>query len=343
MKTIYIITGATGHLGGCIADSLLCSGETVRALLLKNEARETRNVCDILDPGHFTGMLSFVEGDMREPDSLKPLFNAEEDTQFVVIHCAGIVTIASKYDQRVWEVNVTGTKNLLEECFLHPVRKFIYVSSVHAIPVMPGEQMMHEIDRYDPEAVSGLYAKTKAAASQLVLDAAGKGLDAVVVNPSGLVGPGDYLVGHTTQLVIDYLKGRLTAMINGSYDFVDVRDVTEAIINAVEQGRKGECYILSNRIIEVPELMKILSEVSGRKPVRTILPMWFANITAPLSELYYKIRKQPPLYTAYSLETLSGNAKFSHEKATRELGYQTRDFRETLRDTVTWLKERKMV
>ena len=141
-----------------------------------------------------------------------------------------------------------------------------------------------------------------------------------------------------TQLVIDFYKSRLTAGVRGGYDFVDVRDVADGIISCCEKGLPGECFILSNRYFKVTELFEMFHEITGKKRIKTIIPMWLAKSTAPLSELYYKILQQPPLYTSYSLYTLSSNALFSHEKATQELGYRNRPFKETLSDTIDWLK-----
>ena len=117
--------------------------------------------------------------------------------------------------------------------------------------------------------------------------------------------------------------------------------MADGVISAADRGRKGECYILSNRYIRVPELLNTLSRVTGGKKIRTVLPLWFAKATAPLAELYYKIRREAPLFTKYSLETLTGNARFTYEKARRELGYKPRDISATLRDTVSFLKRER--
>jgi len=126
----------------------------------------------------------------------------------------------------------------------------------------------------------------------------------------------------------------------GGFDFVDVRDVAEGIIACAKKGTKGECYLLTNRYYPVKELMDILSRLTGRKRITSYLPLWFVRLTAPMAELYYRILKQPPLYTKFSIFTLSTNNLYSHEKATMELGYSTRDMEETLKDTVDWLAEK---
>ena len=170
------------------------------------------------------------------------------------------------------------------------------------------------------------------------LAARARGLDVRVVHPSGICGPYDYGHGHLTQLVQDFCTGRLAAGVDGGYDFVDVRDVAAGILACCERGRPGECYILSGRYCTVRDVLAMLHRITGRRRVRVMLPLWLARAMAPLSEQYYRLLRQPPLYTAYSLYTLSSGARFSHAKAARELGYTTRPFGTTLADTVAWLR-----
>ncbi len=335
MKRVYLITGVGGHLGNTVARELLAAGETVRGFAMPSE--------DITML--YGDAVSIVRGDVRDKPSLEPLFyGLNEDDEVYVIHCAGIVSVASKYDQRVVDVNVHGTENVVNLCKEHKVKKLVYISSVHALPELPHGNIIHEVEGFQPDSVMGLYAKTKAAATQIVLEAAKSGLDATIIHPSGIIGPNDYGHGHLTQMVISYLNGSLTACVKGGYDFVDVRDVADGVIAAADKGKKGECYILSNRYIPVRELLNTLSRVTGGKKIKTVLPLWFAKMTAPLAELYYKIRHESPLYTRYTLYTLTSNSLFTHEKANRELGYEPRDFSATMRDTVSFLtRERKNV
>lgn len=333
MQRVYMITGIGGHLGNTIARDLLSEGATVRGF-----ARPNEDVTML-----YGDAVSIVRGDVRDPASMEPLFyGLSDEDEVCFIHCAGIVTVKSHYDQSVVDVNVKGTQNVISLCKAHHVSKLVYISSVHAIPELPDGNVMGEITGFLPDEVIGLYAKTKAAATQLVLDAAKDGLNATVIQPSGIIGPNDYGHGHLTQMVINYLNGTLTACVEGGYDFVDVRDVARGVIAAVDKGRPGECYILSNKYVPVPELLNTLSRITGGRKIKTILPMWFAKLTAPLAELYYKIRRESPLYTKYSLYTLTSNARFTCEKAKRDLGYRARDISVTLRDTVAFLtRERR--
>lgn len=328
MARIYLITGAAGHLGSTLVRLLLERGEKVRALVLPGDSTAKSLPEQVMQ----------VVGDVTDPASLEPFFSNPNGDEMIVIHAAGIVTIASKYDALVDKVNVGGTRNITDACIKHQVQKLIYVSSVHAIAEKPMGETITETQDFSDHKVIGLYAKTKAQATAYVLQKAREGLNACVVHPSGIAGPYDRGHGYIDQLLVDYCKGTLVAGVQGGYDFVDVRDVAQGILNCVEKGRSGEGYLLTNRYFTVRELLDVFCEVTGCKPVKVILPMWLAKSTAGLSELYYKLRRQPPLYTRYSMYTLSSNAIFSHEKADRELGYTTRQMSETVKDTHAWLK-----
>ena len=325
MDRIYLVTGAAGHLGSVVTRQLIEKGETVRTLVLPGEK-------------YIPQEAQTFYGDVRNKDSLKQCFEGIEGRKLIVIHCAGIVSIASKIDPVVYEVNVTGTKNIVELCIEHHAERLVYVSSVHAIPEESHGSVISETKDFNPDKVEGGYAKSKAEATAYVLQAAKQGLNACVVHPSGIIGPYDYGRGHLTMLIIDYCKHRLTAGVDGGYDFVDVRDVASGIIAACDKGVAGECYILSNKYFKVKEILSFLHEITKGNEIKTFLPSWFVKITAPFAELYYKILNRPPLFTSYSIYTLNSNAFFSNKKAAIELGYATRDIRETISDTIDWLK-----
>ncbi|NLG23987.1 MAG: NAD-dependent epimerase/dehydratase family protein [Clostridiales bacterium] len=322
----YIITGACGHLGSTIARALAARGERVRALALPGESDRALQGLNV----------EIVRGDVLDSASLDALFIGPGA---VVIHAAGIISIKAKSDPMVRAVNVEGTRNVIDACRRRGARRLVYVSSVHAIPDPPGGQEAGEVARFDPDRVEGLYARTKAEATQLVLDAAKWGLDAVVVHPSGIIGPGDWGRGHMTQLAVDFMRGRLTAAIRGGFDFVDVRDVADGVIAAADRAKAGECYILSNRFYSVDELLGLMADAGRRKKIKTVLPRWFVGAVAPLCELWYRMRRQTPLFTRYSIATLSGNVRYSHAKAERGLGYRTRDMKKTVEDTIAFLRE----
>ena len=327
MQPEVLVTGAAGHLGLTVVEALLAHGDAVRALVLPDDPAAQ----------HLPDGVRIFTGDVRDMASMEAAFTPEPGRPLTVIHCAGIVTIASGRVPLVYAVNVQGTQNVTELCLKHGIAKLIYVSSVHALPSLPHGEVIREIADFDPAKVVGLYAQTKAEATAYVLKAVReRGLNASIVHPSGICGPNDYGNNHLTQLVRDWHDGRLTAGIRGGYDFVDVRDVADGILRCCERGRPGKGYLLTNRYVSVPDIFNLLSELTGRRRIRTFLPLWFIRAVAPLAELYYKCLRQKPLFTSYSVYTLESNSLFSHEKATRELGYAPRPFRDTLRDTLAW-------
>lgn len=332
MKKIFIITGANGFLGNNIVRKLVeDQNNEVRALVLPEDKI---NSLDGLN-------CKIYKGDVTKKESLNSIFEIEEsNVELYVIHCAAIVYIKSKYNPKVYEVNVNGTKNVIDKV-LEKKAKLVYVSSVHAITEKPNNEIITEIKDFNHNKVEGQYAKTKAEIAKYVLDMVeNRGLNACIVHPSGIIGPNDFGNSHLTQLIIDFANGRLKACVNGGYDFVDVRDVADGIISACYKGKKGECYILSNRYVSIKELLDLVSKVRNTKKIKLILPMWLAKLTAPLSEKYYAILKQPPLYTKYSLYTLTSNSNFSNQKAKKNLNYNNRELEITIKDTVKWLKEK---
>ncbi len=334
MGSIYLVTGAAGNLGSSVVRELLKRKERIRALVLPNDKAAGR-----LPEG-----IEIMEGDVLYKGDLKRFFVVEEGTDVYVIHTAGIVTTYWEFVPKIHDVNVMGTRNVVEQCIASKVKKLIYVSSVHAIPELPKGQVITEVNLFDPDKIVGFYGKTKAEASQIVMDAVRENdLNASLIFPSGICGPNDYARGHVTQLLIDGSKGKLPMGVHGGYDFVDVRDVAKGIVDCCRYGKKGEGYILSNRYVPVEEILSLLHEKSGARLVNYMAPMWLLRLLVPFLGWYYKSKKRQPIFTRYSLYTLQSNSMFSHEKAKRDLAYMARPFEQTVTDAIQWLRSENMI
>lgn len=334
-NSVYYITGATGHLGRTIANKLLEAGHKIIAFVLPSDKKRE------FFP-HEANQLTFVEGDItKKEDVIRFLNTGSADATQIVIHCAGIITVQKSFNQLVYDVNVRGTKNITDASLKKNVAKFIYVSSVHALKELPGKKLIAEQDSFNPNEVNGFYARTKAEASQYVLEATKKGLNGVIVHPSGIIGPNDELNGHFTSVIRNYLDGSLTSIVKGGYNIVDVRDVADGILHATEKGVNGKCYVLSGEYHSIYEIIEIASRISKRRKIRHALPIWFVKMFAPLASLWSKIKRQPPIFTAYSVDTLVSNSNFSNVLAMRELGFTTRPFTTTIEDTVKDLMSRE--
>lgn len=324
MKRLYIITGAKGHLASTIIQYLRNEDCHIRGLILPTE------------DGEDDRKITYYRGDVSKPETLEAVFSDIECNEVIVIHAAGIISIESKVTPRMYEVNVEGTRNIIDQCFRHHVRRLVYVSSVHAIPETDGNATISETASFSGKLVNGAYAATKAEAIKAVLDAVQKGLDAVIVHPSGIIGPYDSGHNHVVQLIQMCLSHKLPVGVRDGYDFVDVRDVAKGCLQAAKKGKRGNCYILFNRYFTVKELLGYVVKIIGGRE-KICLPIGLAKAFAPFFIWIAKVNHTRPLYTQYALDTISSNEHFSHDKATSELGYHPRDMVLTIRDTIRWL------
>ena len=322
----YYVTGGTGFLGRAVLQKLAGAGAAVRALVLPGDP-----LLPLLPPE-----VQAVPGDLTDDASLDGFFEGA-GPESCVIHCAGIISIATGPAPILRRVNVDGTARVLAHCAAHRVKKLVYVSSVHALPEKPKGETITEDCRLSPELVEGGYAKTKAEAANLVFEAARQGLDASVVFPSGIIGPGDLQSGSFTTMAKDYLRGRLPLAVRGGYDFVDVRDVADGILACAAGGAPGEGYILSGHYTTIRGLLETVGQAAGLRRRSLYLPLWLAGLAAPFYEKKTLREKKPLFFTPYSISVLGSNGQFSCRKAAERFGYRPRPLEETLRDMTEWL------
>ncbi len=320
-----LVTGGTGHIGNVLIRELVASGLAVRALVLPGEDRS------ILD-----GVpVEWVEGDVLDPASLARAF-AGVDT---VYHLAGIISIMPGDNAMMRRVNVEGTKNVLAAARDVGVRRLVYTSSIHAFQHAPHGRVVDETLPFDPVGAMGAYDCSKAEASLAVLQAAREGLDAVIVAPTGVIGPQDFRVSELGALIRSWIQPTASFLIDGRYDFVDVRDVVKGEMLAAEKGRRGEVYILSGEQRHLVQMMCTVKQVLGL-PVRVLtIPLRWAKFFAKFAVVYYRMSREKPRFTPYSIATVQTNSVISHAKAERELGYRPRALDLSLRDTVVWWKQ----
>lgn len=324
MSKLYLVTGGTGHVGTVLINELLAKNVSIRALVR---------------PGRREGIPAGVdvyEGDITNLDSMRDFFQTSGFDSVTLIHCAALITIASRLNTQVWSVNVHGTENVMQLALNAAVDRVVYVSSVHAIPEKPLGQIISEVSSFLPELVHGQYAKSKAAAAQVALDYAKKGLNLSIVHPSGIIGPGETNIrNHMIRTIHAMAEGRIPVGLKGGYDFVDSRDVVSGILSCEEKGRCGECYILTGHYITVLQLLNVVRKIHGKKERKIEIPYGLVKAIAPISEGAARlIGRKAPLFTPYSVYTLHTNGDFSHEKATRELDYQPRDIGDSIRDSL---------
>ena len=324
----YLVTGATGFLGRAVAEELVRRRAQVHALVLRDDP-----YIHLLPKEVHT-----VIGDVCEESSLTDFF-ADADSRTCVIHCAGIVSVASRPGPRLYQVNVGGTWRVLRQCMEHDVGKMVYVSSVHAIPEKAKDCIITEDCEFSPGLVDGDYAKSKATATELVFDAAKRGLNASIVFPSGIIGPGDIQGGSFTSMAKSFLRGKLPFAVRGGYDFVDVRDVAKGILDCSENGEPGKGYILSGHYVTVRKMLQLVGKTAKRKYRPICLPLGLAKLAAPYYERRSLKERKPLFFTPYSVAVLASNGQFSHDAASECFAYHPRPVKDTLRDMTAWLLE----
>lgn len=324
-----VVTGATGHIGNVLVRKLYKKGYEVVVFVLRNDNIDMFKELNI----------EYKYGDVNDIESLEKAFLGAD----VVFHLAGIIEIGNGNKAKMYKVNVEGTKNVVDVCKKVGVKKLVYTSSVHAIKEKPKGEVIEETNEFLSKFVKGTYAKTKAEATKYVLDAQDEKLDVIITHPSGVIGPYEYKRSNLGQLIIDCYYKKMKAYLDGGYNFVDVRDVAEGLILALENGKPGQCYILAGHYVSIKELMKYVEEITHVPAPKFKIARWFAYATGFLSEIYYKIMKQKPLFTSYSVYTTGTNSNFSIQKAQKELGYNPRPIKETMEDTINWLKEEGII
>lgn len=322
---MILVTGATGHIGNVLVRELVARGEQVRALVLPGEP------CDSL-----SGLpIEMVVGNVLDPDTLDRWMKGVKQ----VYHLAGVISILPGDEEIMYRVNVEGARNVARAALKAKVKRMVHTASVHAFRREPHGVTMDERTPLSLDGEAGAYDRTKAEGVQAVLEAVNEGLDAVIVCPSGVIGPHDYFGSEMGELVKTFATSKIHFIINGAYDFVDVRDVVQGMILAAEKGRTGEKYILSGEQVSLRWLLKKTQQIAGLRSPFVLIPYNLALFFSKYTHYFYRRLKKTPQFTSYSLQTVSENSRFSRSKSEKELGYRARPLEKSIRDYLAWRSE----
>ena len=224
---MILITGAGGHIGNVLVKHLYKKGH--RDLRLFVQPKEDVSYIEKYAK-------EIVRGDICDSLAVSAAVRGCE----YVFHLAGLVEISGVRKKKVFDVNVGGTKNVVNACLEKKVKRLLHVSSVHALRE-PRDGSIDETLDPDISRLNGAYAKSKAMATIEVMNAIQKGLDAVIVFPSGIIGPYDFKSSYTGSAIKGYISAKKTQYyFDGKYDFVDVRDAVDGIYRAFRFGEKGQ-------------------------------------------------------------------------------------------------------
>lgn len=316
-----VITGASGFLGAHLARTLKDRGVEVRAA-----DRSRGPALDDVD-------VEFVEIDVLDPASLRAAFEGQDR----VFHLAAIISIVGDPTGEVWRVNVHGPRNAATVAFECGGGRFVHCSSVHSFDLERCGPSLDESGLPTTHPDAPAYDRSKRAGEEAVRLVVQKGLDAVVVNPTGIIGPDDRGPSRMGETVLQFMTRKIPVGITGQFDFVDVRDVVEGLIAAGDRGRTGDNYLLSGSRLSIRELGMLVERYSGVPVPPLSIPL---RLVTPLAPLVMQIeqRTKKPIFTPDAMHALKYSPVVSHYRAATELGYRSRPIHETVRDTVAWFE-----
>jgi dihydroflavonol-4-reductase len=319
-----LVTGASGFVGGAVARALVHAGAEVRALVRADSDRR-----------NFDGLaVESVTGDLRDQASLRRALTGCRQLYHIAAHYA----LWAKDPSIFYDINVTGTRNMLEAAREVGIERTVYCSTIGAIGLPPGGGVGTEETPVSLDQMAGHYKRSKYLAEQEVLKLAKGGLPVVIVNPSAPVGAGDVKPTPTGQVIVDFMKGRMPAYIETGMNLIDVDDVAAGHLLAMEKGRQGERYILGNKNLMLRDVFEILSGLTGvkaptlRLPRLAVLPLaygnqWLASLTG-----------WTPRIPLEGVKMAKYKMHYDCSKAVRELGLPQTPPEVALEKAVRWFR-----
>lgn len=329
---ITLITGANGHIGSRLVHKLSQRGRRIRAFV-----RANADLSGLKDAqGALPAGVELFVGDVLDLDSLL----AALDGVGSVFHTAAVFNTRLADESEMQRANVEGTRNLLAALKQKPVMRLIYTSSVAAIGYSRDPKVVLDEATWNTDPID-VYTATKTDSERLVQAAIAEGLDAVIVNPCTVLGPGDHKPTPSNAFVLLALQKGAPITFDSGHTYVDVDDVAEGHLQAEEKGKTGERYVLGGTHLNNTDLFKALAKRrGGRAPwLRLNHPM--VELLGWGVELKAKLFGGKPLFTrAKAHKLLDYYGYFSHAKAAQALGYAPRPLEQILDRAEAWYREK---
>lgn len=318
-----LVTGATGFIGSHVAAALVRRGDQVRVLRRKGSSTLA---LDGLDVEH-------IHGDILERDSVAAAVHGCD----LVFHVAAVASYWRTRSEKVYRVNIQGTRIVLDACLAAGVRRMIYTSSVAALGMPRTGKPADETQILGGVAERWPYAHSKHLAEQEVRAAVAQGLSAVIVNPAIVIGPGDHNL-ISGSMIVEMAKRTLPLAPPGGVCMADIDAVVQGHLAAAEQGRTGERYILGGENLTYKEITAIIAEVVGRRAPRWTIPAWALPPAATALDMINHFVARP-IASGDQMRLSAHNVFFDSSKAMRELDYRILPFRDAAARAYQWYAE----
>ena len=324
MAVKYLVSGGEGALGKTVISMLLQRGEKVRILMSElSDTRIYRNNPNI----------EICYGISTDKDSMIEFFDLEDPRSAVLFHTDEYVSLSDSTNLTMRRVNVIGAENIVDMCLKRKIGKLVYLSSAYALnPEVKGEDLTIHFDR---NKVEGEYAKSKAEAAAYVMEKVSLNrLNAVMVLPTFIIGPGYSEDYEINKVLNSYLNNGTIPPKDGGRAFVDVRDVANAMLALADKGEPGAGYIVSGDYKTSGEFFKDVNEISGNDaPVKTASRLVMSKSLAKLVDFYYKLTHKENPKEAYTLFSENPDARFE-DNSKGILPELTISFKDSLKDTI---------
>ncbi|RYF76248.1 MAG: NAD-dependent epimerase/dehydratase family protein [Cytophagaceae bacterium] len=331
-----LVTGATGLIGSHVVRYLLSLGRSVSALY------RAQNGYGLLTD--IANQINWLEGDVLDIPSLETAITPGCD----VIHCAAIVSFVPKDRARMEQINVEGTANIVNVCLVAGVRKLAYLSSVAALgrpeskSNVPGQPVvLTEEQKWEESPLNSAYAKTKYRAELEVWRGSAEGLPVVMVNPSVVLGEGDW-TRSSTQL-IKYVHDENRFYTEGDINYVDVLDVAEAIVNLLHSDVVDRRFILNAGAMPYQDFLTQLAQALGKRPPSIRVPPGLAKVLATLESVRSAITGTSPLITLETARGASHKYYYPGEQIMQVLDFQYRPLSVTLTRIASQIKRKESI
>jgi len=321
MTVRALVTGATGCVGANVVAALLAQGFAVRALRRANSSMEALDGLDT----------ETVIGDVLDPASLaRAMFGCD-----LVFHVAAVSDYWRVAPARIYEVNVGGTRNVLECALQNKVERLVYTSSVGALGTPADGHLLDESATFNLAPERFPYGHSKHLAELSVQEAVAHGLDAVIVNPTGVIGARDiHFIGG--ELLKSVQRGLAVVAPPGGMNWVDAETAGLGHVLAAQRGRTGQRYILGGENVSHRKAMGIVAAVvGGRKPVLT-LPRWLMGAIGGVTDAVNRLRRSPPLFSGEQARLSALDLYSDCTRATLELGLPTVSFQTAAERAYAW-------
>ena len=322
MKTL--ITGATGFVGAAVSRELLKKGHKVKALVRQSSVLDNLKNLDV----------EIVQGDLKDKDSLKRCL---KDCKYL-FHVAADYRLWVPKPKEIYENNVTGTENLMEEALSLGIEKIVYTSSVAVLGKPIEGDVADEKTPVNVDQMIGHYKKSKYLAEEKVKELyKTKKLPVVIVNPAAPVGPRDIKPTPTGKMILDAAMKKIPAYLDTGLNIVHVDDVAKGHLQAFNKGIFGERYILGGENMTFKEILEMISVLCGHNPPKIQLPKKPLYPIGYIFEIFARLfNLKNPMLTVDMIRMAEKKMFFSSEKAKKELNYKYKPATIALKDAIQW-------